>query len=72
MANKLTAKQREENYLSQQRQRKHEHKVEEWVRYYPFDPFKNTITGKDWRSYKQARRQAKDQLKSLNSVKRGL
>jgi len=72
MVKKLTAKQRDENYIQLVRQRKHEKAIEEFAKAYPFDPFKESITGKDWKKYKKARRQAKDQLKSLNSVKRGL
>jgi len=69
---KLTPQQRDENYRQQQRQLKQQQAVDEFAQAYPFDPFKPSITGKDWRKYKQARKALKDQLKSLNSVKRGL
>lgn len=66
--NKLTQQQRDENYKQLNRQRRHEKKLQEWSNTYPFDPFKKNITGKDWKKYKKARKQAMDQLKSLNSV----
>ena len=72
MRHKLTSQQRDENYRQNTRQIKQDKAVEVWAKEYPFDPFKKTITGKDWKAYKQARKAAKDQLKSLNSVKPGL
>ena len=68
----LTPKQFDENYRQLIRTRRHEKKLEEWAQTYPFNPLKEKITGKDWKAYKKARKQASDQLKSLNSVKRGL
>lgn len=68
----LTPKQRDENYRQLQRQRNHDKAIKEFAEAYPFDPFKQKITGTDWKKYKKARKALKDQLKSLNSVKRGL
>mgnify|MGYP001023639359 CR=1 FL=1 len=64
----ITQKQYEQNYEQLQRHRKHEKDLKEWAKDFPFDPLKQKITGKDWRKYKQARKKASDQLKSLNSV----
>jgi len=72
MTTKLTQKQLDENYKQLIRSRRHEKKLNQWAQTFPFNPLKEKITGKDWKAYKKARKEALDQLKSLNSVKRGL